>query len=55
MYLYVKDPNEAKYQYLIRKLEHSGLENLGIQRLLFNVQIVCGMSMTILKSTTHID
>ena len=28
IYLYIKDPNEAKYQYLIKNCEKSGFENL---------------------------
>ena len=28
IYLYIKDPNEAKYPYLIKKHENNGLKNL---------------------------
>ena len=52
IFLYVKDPNEAKYQYLIKKRENSGLENLN-DYLIFNIQIICRMSIKILKSITQ--
>ena len=41
IYLYVKDPNEAKYQHLIKKSERNDL------------QIICMMSIKILKSPTQ--
>ena len=54
-FLYVKDPNEAKYQYLHKKREKNGHENLKNLRLLLNIQIICRMSIRILKSTTKAE
>ena len=48
IFLYVKDPNEAKYQYLIKKRENSGLENLN-DYLIFNIQIRFNISYLIFK------
>ena len=48
IFLYVKDPNEAKYQYLIKKRENSGLENLN-DYLIFNIQIIFNISYLIFK------
>ena len=53
-YVYVKDINESKYQYLIKKRENSGLENMKIQRLLLNIQTICRISIKILKSTAQV-
>ena len=43
IYLFVNNPYEVKYQYLYKKREKNGLENLKIQRLLLNIQIMCRM------------
>ena len=55
VYLYVKDLNEAKYQYFIKKHENIGLKNLAIQRLSLNVQMILRMSIKILQSTTQVE
>ena len=39
IYLYAKDPYEAKYQYLINKCEKVGLINMMILKLLLNIQL----------------
>ena len=36
MYLYVKDPNEVKYQYLIKKHEKTGLKEHEEAKSLFD-------------------
>ena len=43
IYLFVNNPYEVKYQYLYKKREKNGLENLKIQRLLLNTRIMCRM------------
>ena len=53
IYFYVKDPYEAKYQYLIKKVKIILLKIWKIQRLLLNVQIICRIFIEILKSTTQ--
>ena len=45
IYLDVKDPNEAKYQHLIRKREKMTLFNIKIQSLLLNIRIICRISV----------
>ena len=49
IYLYAKDPNEAKYQYLINKCEKVGLDPFKILKLLLNIQMICKMFTKILK------
>ena len=49
IYLYAKDPYEAKYQLLINKRESTGLSTLMIQKLLWNTQIIWLMFTKILK------
>ena len=39
IYLYAKDPYEAKYQFLINKRENIGLKHLMIPKLLLSIQI----------------
>ena len=54
VYLYDKDANESKYQYLIKRCLKNGLQNLkDPKRLLLSIQIMCRMSIKILKSTTQ--
>ena len=55
--LYIKDPNEVKYQYLIKKHEEIGLEECEEDSwaFLLNIQIMCRMSVKLLKGTTHIE
>ena len=51
MYLYVKDPCEAKYQFLINKRESIGLKHFNDPKLLLNIQMICKMFTKILKNT----
>ena len=51
IYLYAKDPYEKKYQYLINKREKVGLNILMILKLLWNIQMICKMSIKVLKIT----
>ena len=55
IYLYVEDPIEAKYQYFIKNMKKLVLKSSKIQRLLLNIQIICRMSIKILKNTTQIE
>ena len=49
IYLYAKDPYEAKYQFLINKGESTGLKNiLLIQKHLLSIQMICRMFTRIL-------
>ena len=54
-YLFVKDPYEAKYQYLIYKMKKMVLKIWKIQRLLLNIQIICRIFIKILMSTTQAE
>ena len=40
IYLYVQDPNEAKYQYLIKKHKKLVLKSVKIQRQSLNIHII---------------
>ena len=51
IYLYAKDPYEAKYQYLIKKREKYDLITLMIPKPLLNIQIICKMFTKTLKIT----
>ena len=56
IYLYAKDPYEARYHYLINKHEKSGLDHfLMILKPLWNIQMICWMSTKILKITILIN
>ena len=50
IYLYAKDPYEAKYQYLINKREKVGLDHFEL-KLLLNTRMICKMSIKILMIT----
>ena len=52
--LYVKDPNEVKYQYLIKNIKKAVLKSMTIKKLLSYIQIISRMSIKILKSRTKI-
>ena len=54
IYLYAKDPHEAKYQFLINKRESIGLNTLMILKLLLTVQMICKMFTKILMNTIRI-
>ena len=51
IYLYAKDPFEAKYQYLIYKREGVGIDHLMILKLLLSIQKICAMFTKILMDT----
>ena len=51
IYLYAKDPYEAKYQYLISKCEKVGLDHFDDPKLLLNIQMICKMFIEILMTT----
>ena len=40
IYLYAKDPYEAKYQFLINKRESTGLKYFNNSKLLLNIQTI---------------
>ena len=52
IYLYAKDPYEAKYQYLIKIREKVGLKRLNDLRLLLSIRMICAMFTKILMNTT---
>ena len=49
IYLYAKDPYEARYQYLINKREKVGLDHFKDPKALWNIQMICKMFTKILK------
>ena len=52
LYLYAKDPYEAKYQYLISKREGVGINHfLRILKLLLSIQMTCAMFTKLLMIT----
>ena len=55
IYLYVEDPIETKYQYFIKNMKKLVLKSSKIQILLLNIQIICRMSIKILKNTAQIE
>ena len=48
IYLYAKDPYEAKYQFLTNKTESIGLNTLMIPKLLLSIQMIYKMFTEIL-------
>ena len=54
IYLYAKDPYEAKYQYLIMIHEKVGLDHFNDPKVLWNIQMMCYMYTKVLKITTLI-
>ena len=54
IYLYAKDPWEAKYQLSINKTESKDLKILMILKLLLNTQMMWMIFIKTLKNTTHI-
>ena len=48
MYLYTKDPYEAKYQFLINKIESTGLKHFSDPKHLLNIQMISKMFIKIL-------
>ena len=51
IYLYRKDPYEAKYQYLINKREKVGLDHFKDPKVLWNIQMMWKMFTKILQIT----
>ena len=54
MYLSIKDPSEATYQYLINKRENIGLKELNEPKAL-SIYITCRISIRIFKSTIQAE
>ena len=54
IYLYAKDPYEAKHQYLINERESVGINHLTILKLLLSIQMICAMFAKILIITMPI-
>ena len=50
IYIYAKDPYEAKYQYLINKSENAGYIIMIVLKLLLDTQMICKMFIKILKN-----
>ena len=50
IYLYAKDPYEAKYQQLINKREGVGINHFNDPKLLLNIQMICAMLTKILMN-----
>ena len=50
IYLYAKDPYEAKYQHLINKHEKVVLDYFNVPKALRNIQMICKMFTKILKN-----
>ena len=48
IYLYVKDPNEAKHQSYLKNMKKLVLKSIKIKRFLVNLQIISRMSIKIL-------
>ena len=51
IYLYAKDPYEAKYQFLINKRESIGLKHFSDPKAL-NIEMICMMFIKILMIIT---
>ena len=54
IYLYAKDPYEAKYQFLINKREKIGLKILMILKYLLSIQMICKMFTKILMNINQV-
>ena len=54
IYLYAKDPFEAKYQYLINKRENTGLKHFNDLKLLLSIQMISKMFTKIWNNTIRI-
>ena len=54
IYLYAKDPYEAKYQFLINKRESFGLKHFHILKHLLSIQMICKIFTKILMNTIQI-
>ena len=54
IYLYAKDPYEAKYQYLIHKKEGVDIYHLNDPKAFMSIQMICVMFTKILMNTITI-
>ena len=54
IYLYAKDPFEARYQYLINKRENTGLKHFNDLKLLLSIQMISKMFTKIWNNTIRI-
>ena len=54
IYLYAKDPYDAKYQFLINKRESTGINTLPILKLSSSIQMICTTFTNILVNTIQI-
>ena len=54
IYLYAKDPYEAKYQFLINKRESFRLKHFHILKHLLSIQMICKIFTKILMNTIQI-
>ena len=54
IYLYAKDPYEAKYQFLIKKTEGTGVKYFNDSKDFLNTQIIWTIFINTLKNTTQI-
>ena len=54
IYLYAKDPYEAKYQFLINKRESVGLKRFNDSKASLSIQMICKMLIKILMNTMRI-
>ena len=54
MYLYARDPCEAKYQFLINKRENTGLKHFNDTKAFIEYQMICKMFTKILKNTIQV-
>ena len=53
IYLYAKDPYEAKYQYLINKREKVGLDHFDDPKAFIEYSMICKLSIKILMITVR--
>ena len=51
IYLYAKDPYEAKYKFLIKKRESTRLKHFNDPKALSSIQMICKMFIKILMNT----
>ena len=54
IYLYAKDTNEAKYQYLINKRESTGLKHFNDSNFFLSIQMICKIFTKILMNKIYV-
>ena len=54
IYLYAKDPYEAKYQYQINIREKIGIDHHDDPKVILNIQMICMMFTKILMNTIQV-